>query len=144
MLFMLAAYVVAGYGPSFGDTFPLLGAHRPVRRRDGGALRLGLAGRRELHDAAGGGRGRRDLLLLVPAIVAGVAIETVEAPDWLTLLGIPFVARELTFRIFDEYHDEGDPIETLSTTALAAALIGWVVLGALLSWLRYRRIEASR
>jgi hypothetical protein len=84
------------------------------------------------------------LLLLVPAIVARSAIESADAPDALDLLSAPFVASELSYRIFGEIQGGEDPIGRLSTWVVAGGLVAWTLAGAAACWLRYRRIEADR
>jgi hypothetical protein len=84
------------------------------------------------------------LLLFVPVIVARNAIESTGAPDALDLLSFPFVVSELSYRVFDEFHYEGVPIEELSTWAIAAGVAAWIAAGALVCWLRYRRTEDYR
>ncbi len=84
------------------------------------------------------------VVLFVSSIVARAAIES-GAPDELDLLSFPFVASELSFRIFGEASDDPDaPIASLSTELVAAGLLTAVVAGVLVAWLRYRRIEATR
>ena len=77
-------------------------------------------------------------------IVVRSAIESTGAPDALDLLSLPFVASELSYRIFGETPTEGAPIEELSTWLVAGGLAAWTAAGAAACWLRYRRIEAYR
>ncbi|HJS69949.1 MAG TPA: hypothetical protein VJ744_04025, partial [Gaiellaceae bacterium] len=84
------------------------------------------------------------LLLFVPVIVARSAIESTGASDALDLLSFPFVISELSYRVFDEFHYEGEPIEELSTSLIAVGAAAWIVAGALVCWLRYRRTEDYR
>jgi ABC-2 type transport system permease protein len=144
LLFMLAAFVVAGYGPTLGETPGLL-----LRILGSGLATASLYV--SVSMAVSSFTTRRAaaavavvLLLLVPAIVARTAIESVDAPNALDLLSLPFVASELSYRIFDETATEGAPIEELSTWLVAAGLAAWTAVGAAACWLRYRRIEAYR
>lgn len=144
LLFMLAAFVVAGYGPTLGETPTLL-----LRILASGLATALLYA--SVSMAVSSFTTRRAaaavalvLLLFVPAIVVRSAIEGAGAPDALDLLGIPFVASELSYRIFGELPTEDAPIEELSTGLVAAGLAAWVAAGAAASWLRYRRIEAYR
>jgi ABC-2 type transport system permease protein len=144
LLFMLAAFVVAGYGPTAGETPGLL-----LRILGSGVTTALLYA--SVSMAVSSFTTRRAaaavavvLLLFVPAIAARSAIDSAGAPDALDLLSLPFVASELSYRIFDEYHYEGAPIEDLSTWAIAAGLAAWTAAGALICWLRYRRTEAYR
>ncbi len=144
LLFMFAAFVVAGYGPTLGETPGLL-----LRILASGLATAFLYA--SVSMAVSSFTTRRAaaavgvvLLLFVPAIVVRSAIASTDAPDALDLLSIPFVAAELSYRIFDEYHYEGAPIEELSTWLLAVGLVGWTLAGALVCWLRYRRTEDYR
>ena len=144
LLFMLAAFVVAGYGPTLGETPGLL-----LRILASGlatallyaSVSMAVSSFTTRRAAAAVGV---VLLIFVPAIVVRTAIESAGAPNELDLLSLPFVASELSYRIFGEYHYEGAPIEDLSTWLLAAGLAAWTAAGAAACWLRYRRIEAYR
>jgi ABC-2 type transport system permease protein len=144
LLFMLAAFVVAGYGPSAGETPQLLlrilavgittallyvslsmAASSFTTRRAAAAVAIGL-------------------LLFVPPIVSGSAIESAGAPNELDLVSAPFVASELSYRIFGESAEDGQSLEEVSTGLVVAALSAFVLAGAVVCWLRYRRIEAFR
>jgi ABC-2 type transport system permease protein len=144
LLFMLAAFVVAGYGPTLGETPGLLlrilvvGVVTAVAYT---TVSLAVASFTTRRAAAAVGV---VLLLSVPVIVARSAVESAGAPDALDLLSFPFLPSELSYRIFDEFHSEGQPIEELSTWLIAAGLAAWTAAGALVSWARYRRIEASK
>ena len=72
------------------------------------------------------------------------AIESADAPNELDLLSSPFVAAELAYRIFGETPDDPDPVTELSTWLVAGGLAATIVAGALVCWLRYRRLEAFR
>lgn len=144
LLFMLAAFVVAGYGPTVGETPGLM------LRIVGSGLATALV-YASVSMAVSSFTTRRAaaavavvLLLFVPVIVARTAIESAGAPNALDLLGLPFVASEFSYRIFGETATEGAPIEELSTWLVAAGVAAWTVAGAAACWLRYRRIEPNR
>ena len=80
----------------------------------------------------------------VPANVVRAAIESTGAPDELDLLSSPFVAAELAYRIFGETPDDVEPVTRLSTWLVAGGVGAAVAVGALVCWLRYRRLEAFR
>lgn len=144
LLFMLAAFVVAGYGPTLGETPGLLlrilvvGVVTAVAYA---AVSLAVSSFTTRRAAAAVGV---VLLLSVPVLVARGAVESAGAPDALDLLSFPFLASELSYRVFDEFHYEGQPIEELSTWVIAAGLAAWTAAGALVCWASYRRIEASK
>jgi ABC-type transport system involved in multi-copper enzyme maturation permease subunit len=144
LLFMFAAFVAAGHGPSLGETPELLlqiFVVGVVAALGYAALSLAVSSFTTRRAAAAVGV---VLLLFVPVIVARSAIESADAPDALDLLSFPFVISELSYRVFDEFHYEGVPIEELSTSAVAAGAAAWIVAGALVCWLRYRRTEDYR
>jgi ABC-type transport system involved in multi-copper enzyme maturation permease subunit len=131
LLFMLSAFVVAGYGPSAGDTAAIFTAVAMAvssfaTRRAAAAVAV-------------------ILLVFVPPIVAGAAVESAGAPEELDLISFAFVPTELSYRIFGETGEgDGPPITEVSTGLIAAGLVAWVLAGALVCWLRYRRIEGFR
>jgi ABC-2 type transport system permease protein len=144
LLFMLAAFTVAGYGPTLGETPALLLrilAVGIVAALGYASVSLAVSSLTTRRAAAAVGV---VLLLFVPVIVARSAIEDAGAPAELDLLSFPVVVSELSYRIFDELHSEGEPIEELSTWLIAAGLAAWTAAGALTCWLRYRRVEAQR
>jgi ABC-2 type transport system permease protein len=144
LLFMLAAFVIADYGPSAGETPGLLlrilgsGAATALLYASLSLAVSSLTTRRAVAAVA------IVLLLFVPSIVVRTAIDSAGAPDELDLLSPPFVAAELSYRIFGETPEDSAPIGELSTGLVAAGLLATVAAGALVSWLRYRRIEAHR
>jgi ABC-2 type transport system permease protein len=145
LLFMLSAFVVAGYGPSAGDT-PLLLLRIVAVGIATAAIFTAVA------MAVSSFTTRRAaaavaviLLLFVPPIVAGAAVESAGAPEELDLISFAFVPTELSYRIFGETGEgDGPPITEVSTGLIAAGLVAWVLAGALVCWLRYRRIEGFR
>jgi ABC-2 type transport system permease protein len=144
LLFMLAAFVIAGYGPTLGETpklFLQIVATGLVTALAYACVSLAVSSFTTRRAAAAVAV---VLLLFVPGIVVRGAIESAGAPDALDLLSFPFVVAELSYRIFDELHFEGAPVERLSTWLVAAGVAAWIVAGALVCWLRYRRIEAFR
>ena len=144
LLFMLAAFVVAGHGPSAADTPALLlrilavGVTTALLYASLSLAVSSLTARRAAAAVA------IVLLLLVPPIVSGTAVESAGAPDELDLVSAPFVAAELSNRIFEETSEDGPPVTEVSTWLIAAALAAMVVAGALVCWLRYRRLEGFR
>ena len=144
LLFMLAAYVLAGLGPDAGDT-PLLLLRIVV---SGAATALLYA---SLSMAVSSFTTRRAaaavgvvLLLFVPVFVVRSAIDSAGAPDELDLLSFPFVAADLAYRIFGEQPDDIQPINALATWVVAGGLAAAIAAGALVCWFRYRRIEGFR
>ena len=144
LLFMLAAFVLAGLGPSAGET-PLL-VVRIVAA--GGATALLYAA---LSMAVSSFTTRRAaaavgviLLLFVPVSVVRAAIESADAPNELDLFSSPFVAAELAFRIFGSEPDDPEPVSELATWLVAGGVGAAIAVGALVCWLRYRRLEAFR
>ena len=144
LLFMLLAFVLAGLGPSVSEAPGLL-----TRILAAGistallyaALSMAVSSFTTRRAAAAVGV---VLLLFVPTTVVESAIESGDAPDELALLGSPLVAGELAYRIFGETSDESGGVAELSTGLLAGGLAGTVLAGALVCWLRYRRLEAFR
>jgi len=84
------------------------------------------------------------LAFSIPVTVVRTAIESAGAPDELDLFSVAFVAGELAYRIFGETPDDDAPVEALSTWVVAGGLGAAIAAGALVCWLRYRRIEGFR
>jgi ABC-2 type transport system permease protein len=144
LLFMLLAFVVAGYGPPVSEIPQLL-----LRIVASGAATALLYASLSL--AVSSFTTRRAaaavatiLLLLVPTIVVRTAIESADAPNGLDLFSFPLVAAELSYRIFGEKPEESEPIQELATGAVAGGLLGVCALALLACWLRYRKLEAFR
>jgi ABC-2 type transport system permease protein len=144
-LFILAAYAVENAGPSALGT-PLL-----LLRILGAGLGVALfytavsmavsslTTRRAVAAVA------TVLVLLVPSIATGVAIDSSGAPDELALAG-PGVATEFAWRVFGDTRKASDghpPISRVSTGLVVAGLLGWVALGAGVCLVSYRR-QAKR
>jgi ABC-2 type transport system permease protein len=143
LLFMLLAFILAGFGPSATEVPELL-----VRiAAAGGATALLYA---SLSLAVSSFTARRAaaavgvvLLLLVPPSFIRPAIESADAPKELDLISSPLVAADLAYRIFGEESDDG-PVTELSTGLVTSGLGATIVLGFLVCWLRYRRLESFR
>jgi ABC-2 type transport system permease protein len=144
LLFMLAAYVLAGQGPSLGDT-PLLllriVASGVATAFLYAALSLAVSSFTTRRAAAAVAT---VLLVFVPVSVVRSAIESADAPEALDLLSLPFVVADLSYRIFGETPGDDAPVEELSTVAVAGGVAAAVAVGFLVCWLRYRRLEAFR
>lgn len=143
LLFMLAANVIAGFGPSAGQTPTLL-----LRIAASGLVTALLY--TSLSMAVSSFTTRRAaaavavvLLLLVPASVVRPAIDA-GAPNALDLLSFPFVVFDLSYRIFGEQPGDSAPVRELATWVVAAGVGAAIAAGALVCWIRYRRIEAFR
>jgi ABC-2 type transport system permease protein len=144
LLFMLVAFVLAGFGPSAGETPELL-----LRIFAAGvatallysSLSLAVSSFTTRRAAAAVGV---VLLLLVPASVVRPAIESADAPNELDLVSSPFVAADLAYRIFGETSEGGEPVSELSTWLVVGGLGAAILAGALICWLRYRRLESFR
>lgn len=145
-LFLFVSYTIVSAGPSLGEA-PLL-LLRIVVSGVGVALfytavAMGVSSlttRRAVAAVA------TVLVLLVPTIAAGVAIESSGAPDELALL-TPQVATEYAWRVFGDARDplSGDPpIAGVSTALVVAGLGGWILLGGAVCWVSYRRQGARR
>jgi ABC-2 type transport system permease protein len=144
LLFMMLAFVLAGYGPTAGETPKLL-----LRILASGlatallyaALSMAVSSFTTRRAAAAVGV---ILLLFVPAIVVRSAIDGAGAPNELDLFSFPFVVANLAYRIFGETPDETEPVAELSTWVVTGGVGAAIVAGALVCWLRYRRLEAFR
>jgi ABC-2 type transport system permease protein len=145
-LFLVASYTVVSGGPSLGGA-PLL-LLRIVVSGVGVALfytaaAMGISSlttRRAVAAVA------TVLVLLIPPIAVGVAVESSGAPDQLALL-TPGVATEYAFRVFGETRDpvgHGPPIARVSTGLVLAGLAGWILLGGAVCLSSYRRQGARR
>jgi ABC-2 type transport system permease protein len=144
LLFMLLAFVLAGLGPSATDSPELLArifAAGIVTALLYAALSMAVSSFTSRRAAAAVGV---VLLLFVPASIVRPAIESADAPKELDLLSSPFVVFELAYRIFGETPDEADPVTDLSTWLVAGGVGAAILAGALVCWLRYRRLEAFR
>ena len=144
LLFMLLAFLLAGYGPSAADTPGLvlrILAAGVVTALLYTALSMAVSSFTTRRAAAAVGV---VLLIVVPASVVRPAIESADAPNELDLLSSPFVAAELAYRIFGETPEDVEPVTELSTWLVTGGVLGAILVGALVCWLRYRRLEAFR
>jgi len=144
LLFMLVAFVLAGYGPSVGEVPRLLLdilATGIVTALLYAALSMAVSSFTTRRAAAAVGV---VLLLFVPATIARSAIESAGAPNELDLISSPFVVANLAYRIFGETPEEGEPVAELSTWLVTGGIAATILAGFLVCWLRYRRLEAFR
>jgi ABC-2 type transport system permease protein len=144
LLFMLLAFVLAGFGPPATEIPELLvriAAAGVVNALLYASLSLAVSSFTTRRAAAAVGV---VLLLFVPASIVRPAIESADAPAELDLISAPFVAADLATRIFGEDSAEGEPLAELSTWLVTAGLGATIVLGFLICWLRYRRLESFR
>jgi ABC-2 type transport system permease protein len=144
LLFMLLAFTIAGFGPSAGETPELLldilvagfvtallyaswsmAVSSFTTRRAAAAIGVVLA-------------------FSVPVTVVRTAIDSAGAPEELDLFSAAFVAGDLAYRIFGETPEDDAPVQELSTWLVSGGLAAAIVAGALVCWLRYRRIEGFR
>ena len=144
LLFMLVAFVLAGHGPTAGETPGLL-----LRILASGVVTALLY--TSLSMAVSSFTTRRAaaavatvLLLFVPVSVVRSAIESAGAPNALDLLSFPFVVADLSYRIFGETPGDNAPVRELSTGLIAGGVAAAIAAGILVCWLRYRRLEAFR
>jgi ABC-2 type transport system permease protein len=144
LLFMLLAFVLAGYGPSAADTPELV-----LRILAAGittallytALSMAVSSFTTRRAAAAVGV---VLLLFVPVSVVRAAIESADAPNELDLLSSPFVAADLAYRIFGETPEDTEPVTELSTWLVVGGLGAAIAVASLVCWLIYRRLDAFR
>jgi ABC-2 type transport system permease protein len=144
LLFMLLAFFLAGLGPSVTETLELLArifAAGTITALLYAALSMAVSSFTTRRAAAAVGV---VLLLFVPTSVVRPAIESGGAPNELDLLSSPIVVSELAYRIFGESSDGSDPVAELSTWLVAGGVVGTILAGAAICWLRYRRLEGFR
>jgi ABC-2 type transport system permease protein len=144
LLFMLLAFFLAGLGPSVTETLELLArifAAGTITALLYVALSMAVSSFTTRRAAAAVGV---VLLLFVPTSVVRPAIESGGAPNELDLLSSPIVVSELAYRIFGESSDGSDPVAELSTWLVAGGVVGTILAGAAICWLRYRRLEGFR
>jgi ABC-2 type transport system permease protein len=142
-LFLVSAYAVEGLGPS-ASGLPGLALRIVVTGVVIAALfaavGLGIASLTTRKAIAGVAM---VLVVLVPGIIAAIAIESGGAPDELSLANLLGLATELALRVFDEDPSEG-AIGRVSTALIVVGVAAWTTLGAAVTWLSYRRIEARQ
>jgi ABC-2 type transport system permease protein len=144
LLFMRLARVLAGFGPSITEMLKILAqivAAGIVTALVYTALSMAVSSFTSRRAAAAVGV---VLLLFIPSTVVRIAIENADAPKALDLVSSPLVVAELAYRIFGERGDPADPVATLSTGLVAAGVVAAILVGGLVCWLRYRRLEAFR
>ena len=144
LLFMLLAFFLAGLGPSVTETLELLArifAAGTMTALLYAALSMAVSSFTTRRAAAAVGV---VLLLFVPTNVVRPAIESGGAPNELDLLSSPIVVSELAYRIFGESSDGSDPVAELSTWLVAGGVVGTILAGGAICWLRYRRLEGFR
>ncbi len=141
-LFLMIAYAVEGLGPNATE-LPTLALRIVVTGLSVAALfasvGLGAASLTSRKAIAGV---MVVLLVLVPGIVAEIAIESGGAPDALSLFGLFSLPTELALRVFGEDPTEGAAIGRVSTALVVAGVAAWTAAGAVVTWFAYRRIEA--
>ena len=144
LLFMLLAFVLAGFGPSAERArSSCCGSSRPGH--DGAALRgaLSMAVSSFTTRRAAAAVGVV-LLLFVPASVVRAAIERRRCAERARPAQLS--VRRVRPRVSDLRRDpdEDEPVAELSTWLVAGGVGAAIVAGALVCWLRYRRLEAFR
>jgi ABC-2 type transport system permease protein len=144
LLFMLLAYELAGYGEPASEIpgllLQILGTGVTTALLYA-ALALVVSSFTTRRAAAAVGT---ILLLYVPLSIARSAVESADAPPELDLVSFPFLASELSYRIFGQVSEDGEPISELATSVVAGGLLGWSALALFVYWLRYRRMQAFR
>lgn len=144
LLFMLLAFVLAGLGPSAGETPGLLLRIVAVGLSTAlvyASLALAVSSFTTRRAAAAVGV---ILVIFVPASVIRAAIDSADAPDALDLVNAPFAVADLAYRIFGQTRTDPEPVTDLSTWLVAAGVAAAVAVYGLVCWLRYRRLEAFR
>lgn len=144
LLFMLLAYVLAGLGPSATEIPGLLArilAVGVITALLYASLSMAVSSFTTRRAAAAVGV---VLVLSVPVTVVRAAIESADAPNELDLLSSPFVVANLAYRIFGETSEDAEPVAELSTWLVSGGVAATILAGALVCWLRYRRLEAFR
>lgn len=140
-LLMLVAFVLQGLGPDGPDDIAVLLFRIVVAgsliTAVYAAVSLGISSLTDRKAFASAGV---IFLLLLTGAVTGTLVGGLELPDWIlvfNLAGSPF---QLVQRIYGEVGD----IPKVSTWALVAANLGWIVLGfGTLAW-RYARLEVTK
>jgi hypothetical protein len=144
LLFMLVAYAIEDAGPTWSD-LPLLLARIAlagfVVALLFAAVSLGVS---SLTPRKGVAAISVVLLLFVPSIAAGVAVDSADAPDELGLLSAVAVATELPVRIFAEESEEGGDVREVATWVLTCGWLAWVVVSAAVCWWSYQRWARRR
>ena len=123
LLFMLLAFVLAGFGPSATETPELLAqilAAGIVTALLYAALSMAVSSFTTRRAAAAVGVVFAPVRARPPS--SEPAIESADAPKALDLLSSPFVVAELAYRIFGETARPTEPVATLSTWLVAAGL----------------------
>jgi len=145
-LFLLVSYAVVNAGPSLGEA-PLLLLRIVVSGVGVALFYTGVAmGVSSLTTRRAVAAVATVLVLLVPQIAVGVAVESSDAPKELTLL-TPSVATEFAFRVFGEARgglNDEPPIADVSTGLVVAGLAGWILVGGAVCLVSYRRQGARR
>jgi ABC-type transport system involved in multi-copper enzyme maturation permease subunit len=138
LLFMLVAYAIEDAGPTWGG-LPLL----LVRIALAGlvvallfaAVSLGVS---SLTPRKGVAAISVVLVLFVPSIAAGVAVDSAGAPEELGLLSAAAVGAELPVRIFAEESEQEGDVREVATWVLTCGWLAWVLVSAAVCWLSYR------
>jgi ABC-2 type transport system permease protein len=144
LLFMFLAFVLAGLGPSAGETPRLLLRILAVGVPTAlvyTSLSMAVSSFTTRRAAAAVGV---ILLIFVPTSVIRAAIDSADAPDELDLANTPFAVSELAYRIFGETPSDPEPIANVATWLIAVGVAAAVAVYGLVCWLRYRRLEAFR
>ncbi len=145
-LFMLASYTAEDAGPPMREV-PLL-----LLQIVGSGIAIALfytsvaMGASSLTTRRAAAAVAIALILIVPDLVVNSVVQEADAPDQLAVLQ-PAVVEELAWRIFGDKHAAEElassPVARLSTPLVVAAVAGWILVGAFVSWFRYRRLERS-
>ena len=81
------------------------------------------------------------MLLIGSGVFSGVLVESGDAPDWVSLLGLATLPFDVITRIFDEPTDQ---IGGVGTLASVGAWAGVCVLCAAIVGFGYKRLEVTK